>query len=254
MDVILLLIRLFLFGVFALAGVGKLLDRPGSEKAVKEFGVPEDLARPVAYALPIVELAIGLFLLFVATSWLAAIAGLLLLLVFVGGMIYQMAKGNAPNCHCFGQIHSEPVGKTSLIRNIGFAILSLLLVAQGRENQGLDLTSSPNDMLQAVLILGILVLLAVAVFYLKKILDQQLQIAKRIEVLELVSRDGSVAEREDAGTRQKACRLGRCSRISNSPIRPVNACGGLITVNESVRYSSYSSARIAVRATLYILS
>ena len=208
MDVILLLIRLFLFGVFALAGVGKLLDRAGSEKAVKEFGVPEDLARPVAYALPIVELAIGLFLLFVATSWLAAIAGLLLLLVFVGGMIYQMAKGNAPNCHCFGQIHSEPVGKTSLIRNIGFAILSLLLVAQGRENQGLDLTSSPNDMLQAVLILGILVLLAVAVFYLKKILDQQLQIAKRIEVLELVSRDGSVAEREDAGNPAESLPLG----------------------------------------------
>lgn len=208
MDVILLLIRLSLFGIFALAGVGKLLDRAGSEKAVKEFGVPEDLAQPVAYALPIVEITIGLFLLFVATSWLAAIAGLLLLLVFIGGMIFQMAKGNAPDCHCFGQIHSEPVGKTSLIRNIGFAILSLLLVAQGRGNQGLDLTSSPNDMLQAVLVLGILVLLAVAVFYLKKILDQQLQIAKRIEVLELVSRDGSVMERDDAGNPAESLPLG----------------------------------------------
>src|SRR5436190_2108854 len=208
MDVILLLIRLSLFGIFALAGVGKLLDRAGSEKAVKEFGVPEDLAQPVAYALPIVEITIGLFLLFASTSWLAATAGLLLLLVFIGGMIYQMAQGNAPDCHCFGQIYSEPVGKTSLIRNIGFAILSLLLVAQGRANQGLDLTGSPNDMLQAVLILGILVLLAVAVFYLKKILDQQLQIAKRIEVLELVSRDGSVAEREGAGNPAESLPLG----------------------------------------------
>src|SRR5215216_483327 len=169
MDVILLLIRLFLFGVFVLAGIGKLLDRPGSEKAVKDFGVPEDLAKPVAYALPIAEILIGLFLLFVATSWLASIAGLLLLLVFIGGMIFQMAKGNAPDCHCFGQIHSEPVGKASLIRNIGFAILALLLAAQGRDGQGLDLTDSSSDMFQAVLVLGILVLMSVAVFYLKKI-------------------------------------------------------------------------------------
>ena len=47
MEVILLLIRIFLFAVFALAGIGKLLDLQGSEKAVKEFGVPEDFAKPV---------------------------------------------------------------------------------------------------------------------------------------------------------------------------------------------------------------
>src|SRR4029079_6083212 len=100
MDVILLLIRLFLFGVFALAGVTKLLDPTGSEKAVKDFGVPEDLAKPVTYALPIAEIAIGFLFLFLGTSWLAATGGLLLLLVFIGGMVYQMAKGNAPDCHC----------------------------------------------------------------------------------------------------------------------------------------------------------
>jgi peroxiredoxin/uncharacterized membrane protein YphA (DoxX/SURF4 family) len=208
MEVILLLIRLFLFGVFVLAGVTKLLDRPGSEKAVKDFGVSDDLAKPVAYALPIVEIVVGLSFLFVGTSWLASIGGLLLLLVFIGGMIYQMAQGNAPDCHCFGQIHSEPVGRSSLIRNIGFAILALLLAVQGSSGQGLDLTTSPNDMLQAVLILGILILLAIAVFYLKKILDQQLQITRRIEVLELVSRDGAVVERESAGNPGESLPIG----------------------------------------------
>ncbi len=208
MEVILLLIRLFLFGVFVLAGVTKLLDRPGSEKAVKDFGVPEDLAQPVAYGLPIVEIIVGLSFLFVGTSWLGSIAGLLLLLVFIGGMIYQMAKGNAPDCHCFGQIHSEPVGKSSLIRNIGFAILALLLAVQGSGGQGLDLTTSPNDMLQAVLVLGILILLAIAVFYLKKIFDHQVQIMRRIEVLELVSRDGSIVEREDAGNPGESLPIG----------------------------------------------
>ena len=208
MDVILLLIRLFLFGVFVLAGITKLLDREGSEKALKDFGVPGDLAKPVATALPIAEIAIGLMFLFVSTSWLGAIAGLLLLMVFIGGMIYQIAQGNAPDCHCFGQIHSEPVGKSSLIRNIGFAILALLLVARGSDGQGLDLSSSPNDMLQAVIALGILVLLAVAVFYLKKIFEQQLQINRRIEVLELISRDGAAVERENTGTPTESLPLG----------------------------------------------
>ena len=208
MDVILLLIRLGLFGVFALAGVTKLLDREGSEKAVADFGVPTDLVKPVAYALPFAEIAIGFFLLFVSTSWLSAIAGLLLLLVFIGGMVYQIAQGNAPDCHCFGQIHSEPVGKASLIRNIGFAILALLLVASGRGGQGLDLTNSSNDMFQAVLVLGILVLLAVAVFYLKKIFEQQVEIMRRIEVLELVSRDGSFVERGEAGSPNESLPLG----------------------------------------------
>jgi peroxiredoxin/uncharacterized membrane protein YphA (DoxX/SURF4 family) len=208
MDVILLLIRLFLFGVFALAGVTKLLDRQGSEKAVKDFGVPDDFAKPVAYALPIFELSIGFLFLFLATSWLAAVAGLLLLLVFIGGMIYQMAKGNAPDCHCFGQIHSEPVSKTSVIRNVGFALLALLLTAQGQDGQGVDITSSSNDMFQAVLVLGILVLLAVAVTYLKKIFEQQVQILRRIEVLELVSRDGASVERGEAGSPLESLPLG----------------------------------------------
>jgi peroxiredoxin/uncharacterized membrane protein YphA (DoxX/SURF4 family) len=208
MDVILLLIRLFLFGVFVLAGVTKLLDREGSEKAVKDFGVPEDISKPVATVLPISEIAIGLLFLFVGTSWLGAFGALLLLLVFIGGMIYQIAQGNAPDCHCFGQIHSEPVGKSSLIRNIGFAILALLLVARGSDGQGLDLSSSPNDMLQAVIALGMLVLLAVAVFYLKKIFEQQLQITRRIEVLELISRDGAAVERENVGTPTESLPLG----------------------------------------------
>ena len=145
MEVILLLIRIILFGIFALAGIGKLLDLRGSEKAVKEFGVPEDLAKPFSVLLPVAEIFIAILLLFVQTSWLGAIGGFLLLLVFIGGMIFQMAKGNAPDCHCFGQIHSEPVSAKSLIRNAIFATLAFVLIVSGSENQGLSLFDSTND-------------------------------------------------------------------------------------------------------------
>src|SRR5829696_3534457 len=131
MEAFLLLIRIFLAGVFALAGIGKLLDLEGSEKAVREFGVHEELAQPLAFLLPAAELLIALSLLPISTAWLGGIGGFLLLAVFIGGMIWQMAQGNAPDCHCFGALHSEPVSKKSLIRNIIFAILAFFLVASG---------------------------------------------------------------------------------------------------------------------------
>lgn len=199
MEFVLLLIRIFLFGVFALAGIGKLLDLEGSEKAVKGFGVPGELAKPLSVALPFVELAIAVLLLSTATSWIGAIAALLLLAVFIGGMIFQIAKGNAPDCHCFGQIHSEPVGKSSLIRNIGFAILSLFLAAQGSEGQGASLADSESGTMQTILILVVAVISVVIAFYLKKVFEQQIQILRRLDLLEVISREGAAVERTEAG-------------------------------------------------------
>jgi len=163
---------------------------------------------PMGVLVPFVEICLAKMFLFVATSWLASIGGFLLLAAFIGGMIYQIAKGNAPDCHCFGQIHSEPVGKSSLIRNIGFAVLALFVAIQGADNQGRGLSDSSNDMVQAVVLLGILVLLAVAVFYLKKIFEQQIQIQRRMEVLELISREGVPVEREGAGAPTESLPLG----------------------------------------------
>jgi thiol-disulfide isomerase/thioredoxin/uncharacterized membrane protein YphA (DoxX/SURF4 family) len=195
MEVILLLIRLFLAAIFLLAGVGKLLDLEGSEKAVKAFGTPAEFAKTFAVALPFAEIVFGVCFLFAGTSWLGAIGGLILLLSFIGGMIWQLAQGKAPDCHCFGAIHSEPVSRRSLIRNIIFAILALFLVAQGRENQGLSITDSEDgfsegNVMSVILGLAIIGLLVAVVFYLKKISEQQLQIMRRIEILELTANEG----------------------------------------------------------------
>jgi uncharacterized membrane protein YphA (DoxX/SURF4 family) len=217
MEVVLLLIRIFLFAVFAAAGIGKLLDLPGSEKAVKGFGVPENLAKPLAVALPVGELLFALLLLPVSTAWLGAIGAFSLLAVFIGGMIWQMAKGNAPDCHCFGAIHSEPVSKKSLIRNCIFAILAFFLVAQGARDQGLSLTDLTGEMaLQLILGLATIGLLGAVVFYLKKISEQQTQIMRRIEILELVSHEGGhEVKREAAPTATAASTSSRSSPLAS---------------------------------------
>lgn len=195
MEILLLVIRLFLFSIFALAGIGKLLDLSGSKRAVTEFGVPDFLAKPIAILLPIAEIAIAIILIPAQTSWFGAIFGGILLLIFVAGMLWQMKQGNAPDCHCFGQIHSEPVSKKSLLRNIAFVVLAGFLVAAGKGNQGLDIfdnSSQFSDMniMQVVFGLAVIGFMGAIVFLLKKISGQQTQIMRRIEVLELLSHEG----------------------------------------------------------------
>src|SRR5436190_9813873 len=117
MDTVVVLSRIVLAVVFATAGVGKLLDLEGSRRAVRDFGVPDGLANAAGLLLPIVELAVAVGLIFAPTAQWAGAAALLLLLLFIGGITNALRHGVAPDCHCFGQIHSEPAGKGTLIRN-----------------------------------------------------------------------------------------------------------------------------------------
>ena len=200
-----LIIRLFLAGIFGVAALGKFLDLEGSEKAVGAFGVPKSLAKPISFLLPLFELAIAISLLFVEISWFASIAGVLLLLLFIVGMLIQISKGNAPDCHCFGQIHSEPVSKKSVIRNAIIAVIGFLLVVSGRETQGIDLfkkdlqSVGSADYMQFVLGLAIVMLLAAIIYFLKQISEQQSKILRRIEILEILSSGERSIEHDNIG-------------------------------------------------------
>lgn len=208
MEILLLLIRLFLFGVFLLAGITKLLDLPGSEKAVKAFGTPDEFAKTFAIALPLAEIVFAVCFLFTGTAWVGAIGALILLLSFIGGMIWQMSQGKAPECHCFGQLHSEPVGKKSLMRNIAFAILALMLVAQGRNSQGMSLADTDAEMLRTLFLLLIFVVAAIVLYFVKRLSDQQTEIIKRLDIIDVISRDGVPVERQDSGNLTDALPIG----------------------------------------------
>ncbi len=209
MEVVLLFIRIFLFAVFAVAAIGKFLDLEGAAKSVKAFGTPDDLAKTFAVLIPFAELVFAICLLFTSFAWLGAIGVFLFLLIFIGGMISQMAQGNAPDCHCFGAIHSEPVSRKSLIRNVVFAVLALVLISQGSSNQGLSFSDMTNDFtMQFIFGLAVLVALGAVIFYLKRISEQQNQIMRRIDILEMISHDGKEVARENAGSLEDALPVG----------------------------------------------
>ncbi len=199
MEAVLLIIRLALFGIFALAGIGKLLDLKGAEKAVIAFGTPKEFARTFAIAIPFAELVFAFCFLFNETSWIGAIGGLILLLSFIGGMAWQIRLGNAPDCHCFGQIHSEPVGIRSLVRNIIFAALTLVLIFRGPENQGLTLAGTSGQIALVVSLIVIVTVLVVMAAYIKRLADQNRDLVRRFELLELFANDGKPVERNEAG-------------------------------------------------------
>lgn len=133
MEVALTIIRAMLVAVFATAGLAKLADMEGSRGAVAGFGVPERLARPLGTLLPFAELTVTALLLFGGTARAGALGALALLLAFSAGIAAAMARGEAPDCHCFGQLHSEPAGPRTLARNLSLASLAAIAAFAGSD-------------------------------------------------------------------------------------------------------------------------
>ena len=131
METIVLALQLVLAVVFLTAGVGKLLDLAGSRQAMRDFGVPDRAATIAGTLLPVVELTIGVALIFAPSARWGALAALALLLTFIAGIARAMARGEEPDCHCFGQIHSAPAGPLTLARNAALAGCAAVIVAYG---------------------------------------------------------------------------------------------------------------------------
>jgi uncharacterized membrane protein YphA (DoxX/SURF4 family)/thiol-disulfide isomerase/thioredoxin len=131
MTSVVLIARIVLVGVFALAGVTKLMNLAGSREAVEGFGVPPRLARSIGSALPFAEIAVAVALLPTASARWAAIGAALLLAGFSAGVARALSQGLAPDCNCFGQVASEPVSARTLVRNGVLAALALLIAIAG---------------------------------------------------------------------------------------------------------------------------
>jgi thiol-disulfide isomerase/thioredoxin len=128
-DALILICRLVLAVVFAVAAVAKLTDRADTRRAVVDFGVREPVAAWLAIGLPIAELAVAVLLLPASTAPAGALGALLLLLLFSAAILFNLAHGREPECHCFGQLHSAPAGPRTLARNGLLAVVAALTLA-----------------------------------------------------------------------------------------------------------------------------
>jgi methylamine dehydrogenase accessory protein MauD len=135
-HIALLSIRLLVGGVFALASLTKLADLRGSRAAVAGFGVPARFASVLGTLLPVAELGVAAALIPASSARLGALGAVILLGTFVVAIARSIRRGDAPDCHCFGQLSSEPVGRRTLARNAILMGLAAFVAAAGWGNAG----------------------------------------------------------------------------------------------------------------------
>ena len=121
--------RLLLGGVFLVAGVLKMPDPAAAVRAVRAYRLlSEALVGPVAFGLPVVEIAVGLALLLGVFVRTAAIAAAVLLVAFLVGVGSAWARGLQIDCGCFGNGGQVSAGQTAYPSEV-LRDLALLLVA-----------------------------------------------------------------------------------------------------------------------------
>jgi thiol-disulfide isomerase/thioredoxin/uncharacterized membrane protein YphA (DoxX/SURF4 family) len=189
MHVALLALRLLLAAVFIVAAVAKLLDLRGSREAVAGFGVPDRLAAPIGTLLPFAEMAVGIALLPSGSARYGALGAAALLGLFVVAIGRSMARGEAPDCHCFGQLHSEPAGPRTLARNVALAAVAGFIAIAGWNYAGASVTGWVGGLTGAGLVaflagVAFVVLSALTVSGLMALLRQNGRLLLRIDELE----------------------------------------------------------------------
>ncbi|MDQ3657259.1 MAG: DoxX family protein, partial [Chloroflexota bacterium] len=194
METAVVALQLALAIVLAAAGAGKLMDLGGSRRAMRDFGIPERFAHAFGTALPIVELTLALLLLFGATVRWGAIASGLLFLVFIAAIGWNLKQGRHPDCHCFGQIHSEPAGISTLLRNTLLSVAAGIITLEG--GHGLvDWSADLPGIARGEITLGILIVAATAVqlWFMKGLQRQNNLLMSRLESLESMVRLGTTS-------------------------------------------------------------
>jgi len=136
-PIITVLARLVLGGVLLVAGGLKVLKPTESANAVAAYKIlPTNVAHLTGYALPWLEVALALLLIFGFMVRPAAVLSGLIMVVFIGAIASVWARGMLIDCGCFGgggeidpSLAAE-VRRTyfiEIMRDLGLALSALYL-------------------------------------------------------------------------------------------------------------------------------
>jgi len=142
-DLVGLLARLILGGALIWAGAAKVTRPALSALAVRAYKIlPYDFAGYVGYALPVLEILVGLLLVVGLFIRVSAVVGGVLMLAFIFGISWAWAHGYSIDCGCFGGGGTIAASQTQypqeILRDIGFAACAGWLVVRPRTPYSLD--------------------------------------------------------------------------------------------------------------------
>jgi len=143
LDLVGTALRLLLGGVLLVAGALKVTNLGQSALAVRAYQLlPYDVAGYVGYALPVLEIGIGLLLVLGLFTRAAAVAGSVLMLAFVVGIASAWARGLSIDCGCFGGGGTIGQEQTAypweLTRDVGLLLAGAWLVRRPHTAYALD--------------------------------------------------------------------------------------------------------------------
>ena len=96
-------LRIVLAGVMLVAGGIKIIEPHGARDAINAYRLlPPSWAPALGYALPLLEIALGLMLLAGVMVRVAAIGTAVLMVLFIIGIASVWARGYSIDCGCFG--------------------------------------------------------------------------------------------------------------------------------------------------------
>ena len=135
--------RLILGGVLLLAGAFKIGNLQKSAMAVRAYELlPVSLANLLGYALPWVEIGVGLLLITGAAVRISGLIGAFTMLAFIIAISQAWARGLSIDCGCFGgggAIDPEDTKYlTEIIRDLGLLILGIYLYFYPKGRFSLD--------------------------------------------------------------------------------------------------------------------
>jgi len=122
--------RFILGGVFIYAGFDKILHPSAFAEVVYNYNIlPDGLINLTAIVLPCMELVLGIFL--IINFWMpgTVVMSSLILMTFIGALLFNMARGLNINCGCFSATAVESsMNILTVLRDTSFLAIAVYLL------------------------------------------------------------------------------------------------------------------------------
>ncbi len=131
-----LLTKAILIGVFVTSGVSKLTNPNPFKKILRRHGINKQTHLSVLnWTLSVVEILIGLLLIFPFTELFGLVISVSLLCIFTVFVSYSLLTGNVESCGCFGNLSKDTINWKTVLRNLLLLFSAMgLLYINFREN------------------------------------------------------------------------------------------------------------------------
>lgn len=145
MNVVVLIARVVLGGVFIVAGGAKIGNAAYFAAQIAAFGiVPRPVIAPMALLLPFLEVLLGGYLVIGLYARLAGWIATIQLLIFAAAIASAVARGLSLSCGCFGPSDQTVTSWPEVGRDVALALVGLLVALRGPGMLALDRRIAPT--------------------------------------------------------------------------------------------------------------